>query len=62
MQKHTVSEIKLGYDCQVVEQSEVTLNGNAVHHTIAPVLAETGVQDFILLCTNLIFNLSGIGN
>ena len=59
---HAVGEVERRTDIEHVKQRKVTTDGNHVLHTVAPVLCQAGVHQFVFLSMYLVLELTSIAH
>ena len=59
---HLIGEVERGSYIQITQDCKVRLDGNTMRHTVFPILAQTGMQQFIFLRINLILQLTSIAD
>ena len=60
LRQHLVVEIERGVDVQVFEDIEAGVGANVMVHTVAPVLRQTRLHEFLLFRMNSVLKITGI--
>ena len=60
LRQHLVVEIERGVDVQVFEDVEAGVGANVMIHTVAPVLRQTRLHEFLLFCMDGVLKITRI--